>query len=177
VTELRDARHAPFFYITVAASSVLRSSYRGKRLTTARAIYDALAEVANEARSSEFAVSRQYVARYAGVSDRTIDAYGREFVKLGLLEIEHRRDGEVHLPNIWRLVEPEGWRSQTQGGSEAKDPTVAKPNAGGVAKPNAGGWRSQTHPFKEVRLKKEEKKGDPPEKTRDFSHFDRAMRR
>jgi hypothetical protein len=139
LTELRDARRAPFFYVTVETAKVLRANFSGKRLTTARAIYDALAEVANEARSREFEAGRQYVARYAGVTDRTLDFYAREFAKIGLLELEPRRDGAVNLPNVWRLVEPSAGVAKPLRG-------VAKPIAPPWRSQTPQGWRSQTHP-------------------------------
>lgn len=121
----------PYFYVTVATAAVLRSSLSGKRLTTARAIYDALAEISNEARSSEFKAGRERLARYAGVTDRTVDAYGRLFVQLGLLEIVSRPGAA----NLWRLLEPgaiiggeTNRRGETNGTRGAK-PTAARSEA------------------------------------------------
>ena len=60
-------------------------------MTTALAIYSALAEIANEARSDDFTATRQRVADYAGVTDRTLDRYARELERLGLRLAERSR--------------------------------------------------------------------------------------
>ena len=102
--ELRDARRIAFSYVGRGAAELLRSTFDGERLRTARAIYDALAELASDARSSEFRASRRRVGERAGVSKRTIDAYARELERVGLLHVV-RSD---HTANVWRLLEVDG---------------------------------------------------------------------
>ena len=157
--ELRDTRSAPFFYITVTASRLLREHFKAEpqRLATARAIYSALAEVANEHRAAEFRATRRQVAAYAGVSSRTLDAYGRAFVHLGLLEVERRRDGRLNLPTVWRLLEPGGVAQPTALPSAANRTRVAQPT---------------THAFKK-NISQEEEWGDDSDTDRRIAEAER----
>lgn len=106
---MRDQRLAPFCYQTLAATAAIRERFDGKERTTALALYQAMTELANEARAREFEVSRAELAEAAGVSVPTVDRYGKAFVEIGLLVIEKRSDGRGgNLPNVWFLVEGEG---------------------------------------------------------------------
>lgn len=131
---MRDARRAPFCFQTATATTALRRRWQGKERTTAVAIYQAMTELANEARSDSFSVARARLADYAGTSDRTIDKYAEAFVDMGLLTVERRRlSTGGSLTNVWTLVEP----SVPQSGDEAS-------SRGGEASSPRGGEASRT---------------------------------
>lgn len=91
------------------AAILLRSTFEGKRLTTALAVYCALTQLASDQRSpSKARASRGDVAAYAGVTDRTVDAYAREFERIGLLKVVSPRGGRHHPTNVWRLLQVAG---------------------------------------------------------------------
>lgn len=140
--ELRDRRLPPFAWVSRAAITQLRASFEGRERSTALSIYTALAILSSEQRRAThdgIVATRREIAEVAGVSDRTIDAYGDRLSAAGLLELERR--GDEGLPNLWTLVEP------PQGGEAASPPLAAV----------SGEGRSQTHPPENV---KEEKKTD-----------------
>ena len=106
---LRDPRQMAFSVIGRGAAILLRSTFDGKRLTTALAVYGALTQLSSEARSpGEFRASRERVAEYAGVSDRTVDLYCREFERIRLLNVVRPRGGRHHPVNLWRLLQVAG---------------------------------------------------------------------
>lgn len=177
--ELRDPRRIAFFVVGRGAAALLRSAFDGRRLTAARGIYDALAELSNEARSSEFRRARADVAQYAGVSDRTLDFYTREFERLGLLEVVRPCGG--HAPNLWRLLQVDG-----DARGEANDtPGESRGEANDIPRP-ARGEANDTPGAAPIGLKKNVKEGNViplkrresvPAETSDFSRFDKALRR
>lgn len=140
--ELRDRRLPPFAWVSRAAIAQLRACFDGRERSTALSIYTALAILSSEQRRAThdgIVATRREIADVAGVSDRTIDAYGDRLCAAGLLELERR--GEEGLPNLWTLVEP------SQGGEAASPPVAAI----------SGEGRNQEHPPETV---KEEKKTD-----------------
>ena len=106
---LRDPRQMAFSVIGRGAANLLRSTFDGKRLTTAQAVYGALTQLASEQRSpSKARAPRKLVAAYAGTSIPTVDLYAREFERVGLLKIVRPRGGRDHRPNEWRLLQVTG---------------------------------------------------------------------
>lgn len=134
-SELRDLRDVPFFMVGTDASQAIRAAFKGKRRTSAVAVYQALVERANEARSQRFRSTRKAVGEYAGTTPRTVDEYVAEFERMGLLRVTRERteDG-LNLPNLWELLSVEPSRSA--GGSAANNttPSAAKRTRGGAAK-------------------------------------------
>jgi len=130
---VKDARRAPFCYQTLAAVNAIRARFpisrehpTNRERTVAQAIYLALTFEANEQRRRDgFRASRKRIAELAGTSDRTLDRYVAIFEELGLLEVERQRerDGGMHLPNLWTLIE--------QTGSEAPSLPAKEPRHGG----------------------------------------------
>lgn len=133
---------AGFFMVTRTAYDVLGSHFpvvlacpgakRDKTLTlrTARVIYVALTDIANERRhavSSDgwFRAYREHVADRAGVGVRTLDSYARELETAGLLDVRRFRSGRRHEPNAWRL--PRGATSGTPTDLEAQPATGTAP--------------------------------------------------
>lgn len=103
---MRDSR-VGFCYQELPALRILHKRFLGKQRNTALGIYQAMTYVANARRSRDgFAAARGELADLAGVSKRAIDAYAAEFVSLGLLEVERRKEGEVNLPNLWTICTP-----------------------------------------------------------------------
>ena len=161
-----DRRTPPFCYQTIAAMRCLRAEFGGEERKTAIAIYQALTEIANEQHRdggrSGFKAARTRVAEYAGVSTRTLDRYIPRFEEAGLVEVERRQDGDVHLPNIWRLVEPEaagGGDTMSPGGGDTMSPP-ATPCPEGSRHGVARGEDTMSPVIR--REGEEEKKGSPP---------------
>jgi hypothetical protein len=115
--ELQEARRG-WFHLTLEASDVLHEHFPAtlpnrKRLTssTAHAVYRAFAEAANEAVRKRqasspdctFTAYRSDIARYAGVTVRTLGPYVDELVKIGVLDRQRRSSGRRHQANVWRL--------------------------------------------------------------------------
>jgi hypothetical protein len=175
--EIRDSRRPGFFWIGLAASDALRGQFGGRELATARAIYSALAEIANEARSDEFTASRRRVATYAGVSDRTLDRYAQELEALGLLLIERRSNGSQHLPNLWHLIDRE------KAGGQSGKVVSLRARGGEAASPPGEANRGRGGEANDTRFKKNGKKltTSPSSKRsrggRDLARFDEATRR
>jgi hypothetical protein len=174
--ELRDPRQMAFSVVGRGAAALLRSTLNGKRLTTALAIYGALADLSNDARAQEFPRPRKHVAAYAGVSLPTLDLYVREFERVGLLEVLRPRGGRDHTSNVWRLLQVDG---------DARGQANRTPNDfGGQANAAPNGDRGQANrtPLTEKKKHQEgnviplrDRSGVAP--GRDFSRFDRVVQR
>jgi hypothetical protein len=115
VRSSRDDRRPAFIWITVAATKTIRDGLRDDEpgLSQVLSTYTALIEIANENRartaigekSSAFSVERQKIARYAGVSTRTVVRTAAALERIGLLEVERQNRGK-QLPSRYVLVEP-----------------------------------------------------------------------
>lgn len=129
---MRDRRSTPFFYITTGAAQVLRAEFpikpRGQR-TAALAIYAAMCEIANEQRSNQFEAPRKTIADYAGVSIRSLSDYVPRLVDAGLIDVERRQEGGVHMPHEWSLIDvaPRVAAALANGG----ETTLERAHAGG----------------------------------------------
>jgi hypothetical protein len=159
IARLDDARQrredAAFFKVTVTVAMQLRRHFGGRELTTARAIYDALCEVANQERNNgrprgEFEAHRGDIAVLAGVTKETLDKYTKRFESIGVLGVDRRRVGKLNLANIWTLAYP-GGRPVSLASGQTDRPTLANPTGPGVADP--------TGPL----TKKEKKEKNPPQ--------------
>lgn len=108
---MRDRRRLPFCYQTHEALDAIRDSnrFRGSMLATALAVYLVLTEAANRIGGADaregFIATRPQIAELAGISVDTLDRYVADLVKVGLVEVERRRDGTVNLANRWVLPE------------------------------------------------------------------------
>lgn len=175
--ELRDAHQMAWSFVGRGAAGLLRSTFDRKRLTTALAIYGALADLSNEARAQEFPAKRERVASHAGVSERTIDAYIRTFEKIGLLAVVRARGGGAHRPNVWRLLQVEGDargaanRTPEHVRGETNDaPDVAR----GAANRTPLTKKKEQQEGNVIPLRDRQSRAAPG---RDFSRFDEVMRR
>lgn len=148
---IADERRAPFFWITPDAMRRIRAEYpwrddgKGKRtqgktvdtdptLPVTIAIYTALVELANEARTREaigetscgFAAERADIAVHSGASVKSVDRATALLERIELVEVERRRVKEDrNLPNRYVLIEggrqPDALARQgdAQGGRQA----------------------------------------------------------
>lgn len=152
---MRDRRRHAFCYQTHEALDAIRASglFAASRLTTALAVYLVLTEAANRsggagAREEGFTATRPEIAELAGISVDTLDRYVADLAKVGLVEVERRREGTVNLPNRWVLperapvppvaapVRPGGGRvgaarSTEEKNTKKKEPTVPSGGAPG----------------------------------------------
>ncbi len=155
---MKDGRRAPFCWQTIAAMAVIRERFTGEERRAAVAIYQAMTEVANELRHAGgrdgFEAPRRRIADYAGVTVRTLDKYVRAFEAAGVLQVEHRRDGRLNLPNIWRLVEPDG-TGATNGGSANDCATPGQPTAPPSRNQQHHPGATNSTPLQEVEEKEE----------------------
>lgn len=111
-----DRRRPPFCYQTHAALDAIRARYQDDgaygKLAVALAVYVVLTETANRLGGAParegFSATRAAIAEQAGISTHTFSRYAAELARAGVLEIEQNRQGDVSLPNIWTLVEPDG---------------------------------------------------------------------
>lgn len=101
-----DERRLPFFMVTKAATKAIRESFESRRGQTALAVYVAIVELANDARSESFEKPRKAIALRAMVNVRVLDSYVAELEGLGLLRVERQRAGDMNLPNRWTLTDP-----------------------------------------------------------------------
>jgi hypothetical protein len=173
--DVRDPAQMGFSVVGNGAATLLRSTFDRKRLATAIAVYGALA---SDMRSpGEFRARRKDVAAYAGVSDRTVDSYAREFERIGLLEVVRPRGGRRHPSNLWRLLQVAG----DLRGEANRTPS----DSGGEANRTSNGLRGEANRTPGLK-KKDLQEGNvipfrerrsPAGGKRDFSHFDRAMNR
>lgn len=122
---MRD-RRIGFCYQEVPAVEAIHHRFRGKRRTTALAVYQAITYVANERRCREdFTASRAEVAELAGVARTTLDTYAAEFEALGLVEVDRRRTGPMtNLPNTWTLLSGRTPSSVAELGGSSANRTV-----------------------------------------------------
>lgn len=137
---VRDRRRLPFVMVTKAALEAIRSRFDGRRGQAALAVYIAIIECANDARSESFALSRAEIAVRGMVNVRSMDRYVPELEDLELLEVDSgKATGGI---NQWTLTDPEGCDSESQG----------------VGPRVAGGTHSQSHPGD---VKKKDKETSP----------------
>ncbi len=99
---IKDKRRLPFFMVTKAATAAIRSQFDSRRGQTALAVYIAIVECSNDARSDSFSRPRPEIAKRAMVNIRALDAYVCALEAIGLLHVE-RRPGH---PNLWTLTDP-----------------------------------------------------------------------
>jgi hypothetical protein len=106
-----DERIKAWYSIVKAHDDVIADAFDGRRLQTARSIYHAIVRLANDGRaatgSRDVAVAtRRAIADASGSNPRTVDEYGHELERLGVLRIERTRIDGVNLPNRWILTSP-----------------------------------------------------------------------
>lgn len=117
---VKDGRHAPFVWTSVAALMHIRDEWSadlsGVRIGTGLAVYHALCELANEdhartainADSGRFRTSRGDIGDRAGVSDKPVDKACKELERIGILSVE-RADSAGARPgsaSSYMLLEP-----------------------------------------------------------------------
>jgi hypothetical protein len=115
---LWDHRSQPFLWQSPDALESLAAGLQRGKVSTARSIYLAFCEYATErsarsavgVESDPFATGRNRIAELAGVSVRSVDSYVKEFERLGLLRVKRQRRNGRNLPNVYVLLEPDGWR-------------------------------------------------------------------
>jgi len=83
-----------------------KNPFSNQRLTTARAIYQSLTELASNQGSDVFRAYYAQIAEKSGKSPSTVKAYCREFVKMKILARKCKRKGKTNLANQWRLLTP-----------------------------------------------------------------------
>lgn len=105
-----DRRNPPFCYQTLDAIAAIREYFVPSRRSTALGIYLVFTETANSkggaAARDGFSATRKEIASLVGVSLDTLDRYVKEFVEIGVLEVEEQKIGKVNLPNVWVLTTP-----------------------------------------------------------------------
>lgn len=104
----RGRINAPFCYQTLGALEVLERYFKGQgqRLSTARSIYMALTQLANEPqdpRRRGFKAERKIVSERAGCSPSTVTNYIDDLEATGLVQVT-RVEGEAYE---WELLEPD----------------------------------------------------------------------
>lgn len=104
----------PFAWQDVRVIRLIRERFRGKRLSSALAIYLILTEQASIAGRGQGKHVNQFraylgtIAEYSGKSVVTIKRYCKEFKQLGILDWENRRRGKFNLANLWKLLDYPG---------------------------------------------------------------------
>lgn len=159
-----DGRLPPFCWQSTAVLEVIQAAFAGQELSRALALYVAMTQLAHEARDMEhqggFAAQRADLAERAGITDlRTIDKYVRRFEQLQILAVERRRDArKMHLPNVWRLVNPPEGAADAPSKVHSMHPPSGDERTE-VGAPDAPRSVQRTHPLKK-REEGEEK--NPP---------------
>ena len=107
--QLRHTHRTPFAWQAMSATRLIRRSYRGKRLTTAVAIYQAFTECASEQGrlikqpTAIFYTTHKHLAEKSGKSVSTIKRYADEFRGIGLLDWKIQKQGKTNKQNKWAL--------------------------------------------------------------------------
>jgi hypothetical protein len=118
---VRDARKAPFVWASTDSLAHLREHWDADRAEVRAgngiAIYHALTEIANDDRarqsigddSARFRTSKADIAERACVSPRSAERACRELAAIGLLLIEHDKEGENRpgRASYYTLLEPD----------------------------------------------------------------------
>lgn len=104
---MEDWRRMPVSSVRHDLLGLLAEHFKGRRLPVARSIYLAVTELIAEAYGPRAEASRREVADRAGCNLNTLDEYVGEMEQLRLLVIERRRAGDLNLPNLWALAEPD----------------------------------------------------------------------
>jgi hypothetical protein len=99
---VQDKRRLPFVMVTKAAIEAIRDTFDSRRGQTALAVYVALVECANDARSDSFETPRRILAERGMVHVKVLDRYVSELEGLDLVQVE-RPDGKT---NRWTLTDP-----------------------------------------------------------------------
>jgi len=103
-------RGVPFAWQDVRIMRIIRENYKGKRLTTAIAIYQTLTELASidgrgkRKHVSQFKAYLETIAIRSGKSVSTIKRYSKEFRQARILSWENRKKGKMNLANLWKLL-------------------------------------------------------------------------
>src|SRR5262245_31780006 len=107
---VKDRRRWPFCWQERLAIGVIQARWSGRQRATALAIYLAMshqASVCHDGEHDGFQASRAQIAEAAGTKPATLDTYARDFVQLGLLDIERRTTNRGHdIPSNWVLLSP-----------------------------------------------------------------------
>lgn len=128
-----DRRRLPFVMVTKAALEVIRAGFDGRRGPVALAIYVALVECANDARSDSFAVLRRDLAGMGMVELKALERYVPELERLGLVRVESGK--QQGAPNVWTLTDPPA----VEGTCPGHVPGTPSAHAPGAPSEHAGG--------------------------------------
>jgi len=161
---VRDKRRLPFVMITKAALVAIREELSGRRGQTALAVYVAVVEAGNDARSETFETPRRKVAERAMVHPDVLKDYVRVLERLGLVEVLDQ--SALGKPMLWTLTDPPaaegvgaasppGVDAASQGGRGAESPPS---KTGGVDAAPGGGVDAAPTPLKEEGVKKERRR-------------------
>lgn len=154
---MRDDRRAPFCWQDVRSLAHIRAHVDRKHRKTALAIYVTMTELANEQRSDTFTAARATIAERSGSSDRTVDEFADQFIRLGLLKKEERRRAGKSLTNVWTLQSPpEGEAVSPHGEASSPHEGEAISQSGGETVSPDSRSTSGTNSETSVKKKKEE---------------------
>lgn len=101
----------PFAWQDARVMKIIREFYKGKKLTTAIAIYQTFTNLASGAGRKqrrhirEFQAPLRIIAEQSGKSVSTARRYIKEFGQLIILAWEYRKNGKMNQHNIWKLLD------------------------------------------------------------------------
>src|SRR5581483_3823858 len=129
--KIGDERRLPFFMVTKVATAAIRGELQSRRGQAALAVYVAIVECANDARSDHFEKSRKEIAARGMVETKPLDRYVSVLEDLELIRVERVQEGGWHRPNRWTLTDPRGGDSDdptSNGHRDSDDPTPGDSN-------------------------------------------------
>ncbi|MFC1630205.1 hypothetical protein ACFL06_01560 [Patescibacteria group bacterium] len=107
----------PFCWQDVRIMTFIRNNYEGKKLTTAKAIYQTYTELASIAgrgkgrHTNQFPAYYETIACWSGKSVSTIKRYAKDFRKFEILDWKTQKKGKMNLANLWILLAYSGQNS------------------------------------------------------------------
>lgn len=102
-------RDTPFAWQDTRMTKFIRQNFKGKKLTTALAIYQTMTDLASNAgrmarkHVNKFHAHLEKIGEKSGKSVSTIKRYVKEFRSLKILSWERRKNGKMNLSNLWIL--------------------------------------------------------------------------
>jgi hypothetical protein len=106
MTEIRVIQNTPFCWQDKKLLRTINYHFEASAISiaSARSLYLALTEAASNRSKDSFIVTQGELASLAGLSRSTVNKLVSEFVEIGIIKIEARREGKINLPSIYTLL-------------------------------------------------------------------------
>lgn len=131
VTTYRDGRRHGWFPVYKSATQMIReyfaSTPEGMKGSTALAVYGAILELANDARTDNFEVRKMDLAQRACVGGNAATKYQDALAACGVIRVDRRHEGG-NLPNVVHVLDTEeldgDLACSAPEGSSAEEPSL-----------------------------------------------------